>query len=47
MTQNNHNEKKKRQLPRGWWIAPGLLIGGLLWFFIIKGVIALVHLVAG
>lgn len=47
MTENNHNPTRKRQLPRGWWLAPCLLVGALLWFFIIKGMIALVQLVTG
>ena len=47
MTENNHDPTRKRQLPRGWWLAPCLLVGALLWVFIIKGMIALVQLVTG
>ncbi|WP_417742913.1 hypothetical protein [Salipiger sp.] len=47
MTENDHKPPKKRQMPRGWWLAPCLVFGALLWFFIIKAVIALVHLVTG
>ena len=47
MTENDHKPPKKRQMPRGWWLAPCLVIGALLWFFIIKAVIALVHLITG
>ncbi|MHA7870698.1 MAG: hypothetical protein ACX93U_24835 [Salipiger thiooxidans] len=28
----------KGQHPKGWWIAPGLILGAVAWFFIIRAI---------
>ncbi|MBY6003253.1 hypothetical protein KUV62_04990 [Salipiger bermudensis] len=47
MPEHHECTSRKRQLPRGWWILFAMLIGLVLWVFIIKGLIGLLRMVTG